>query len=180
MSPLRRLSVVEQTTVHLREGLRAGRWMGQLPGVVRLAKDLGVSTHTLRAALRTVEAEGLVVLCGDGRSRQVPEKVSRRKRPLRIGILLFEPLAQEGGQSLELYLELHHALEREGFTVFFSEKTQCGLRHDVARIACYVKQAKADAWVVSAGRLLLSRWLLLSSRASVVAQRSRRARRDRP
>ena len=143
--PLRRLSIVAQTAAHLREGLREGRWRGQLPGVVRLAAELGVSTHTLRAALREVEAEGLVALSADGRSRQVPDRPARRKRPLRIGILLYEPLAQEGGQSLELYLELHHALERAGFTVFFSEETQSGLGHDVARIARHVEKEKADA-----------------------------------
>ena len=156
--PLRRLSIAAQTAVHLREGLRAGRWRGQLPGVVRLAAELGVSTHTLRTALREVEAEGLVALSEDGRSRQVPDRPARRKRPLRIGILLYEPLAEEGGQSLELYLELHHALERAGFTVFFSEETQSGLGHDVARIARHVEKARADAWVVAAASRALLEW----------------------
>ena len=76
--PLHRLSIAEQTAAHLREGLRAGRWRGQLPGVVRLAAELGVSTHTLRAALRAVEGEGLVTLSEDGRSRQVPDRPARR------------------------------------------------------------------------------------------------------
>ena len=96
--PLRRLSIAAQTAVHLREGLREGRWRGQLPGVIRLAAELGVSTHTLRAALRTVEAEGLVALSEDGRSRQVPESPARRKRPLRIGILLYPALAHHRDQ----------------------------------------------------------------------------------
>ncbi len=157
---LRRLSIVEQTALHLREGLRAGRWRGQLPGVIRLARELGISTHTLRAALRMVEAEGLVALSADGRSRQVPEASSRRKRPLRIGILLYEPLVHEGGQTLELFRELHHALEREGFTVFFSEETQSGLGHDVARIARHVQKAKADAWVAAAATRAVLEWFV--------------------
>ncbi|MCE9609705.1 MAG: substrate-binding domain-containing protein [Chthoniobacter sp.] len=156
--PLRRLSIVEQTAQHLREGLRDGRWRGQLPGVIKLAAELSISTHTLRAALRMIEGEGLVALSADGRSRHVPEASKPGKRPLRIGILLYEPLANEGGQSLELYLELHHALEREGFSVFFSEKTQCGLGHDVDRIARYVQKAKADAWVVSAATRSVLEW----------------------
>ena len=156
--PLRRLSIVEQTALHLRDGLRAGRWRGQLPGVVKLGAELGVSTHTLRAALRMVEREGLVVLSADGRSRHVPEASTPRKRPLRIGILLYEPLANEGGQSLELYLELHHALERAGFTVFFSKETQCGLSHDLDRIARYVQKAQADAWIASASSRAVLDW----------------------
>lgn len=158
MSTFRRLSVVEQTTEHLREGLRGGRWRGQLPGAVRLAAELGVSINTLRAALRTVEAEGLVQMGANGRSRHVPSKASRRKRPLRIGILLFDALATETGQTLEILLGLHHGLEAAGFTVFFSTQTQCGLGYDVKRIARYVKQERADAWVVTAGSRALLEW----------------------
>ena len=165
--PLRRLSIVEQTAAHLREGLRAGRWLGQLPGVVRLAAELGVSTHTLRAALREVEAEGLVALNADGRSRQVPDRPARRKRPLRIGILLYEPLAEEGGQNLELCLELHHTLEKAGFTVFFSAETQSGLGHDVARIARHVQKEKADAWVVVAATRALLEWFAVQPQPSL-------------
>lgn len=155
---IRCLSLVEQTAGHLRAGLRAGRWRGQLPGVVRLSRELGISTHTLRAALRVIEAEGLLAMSADGRSREVPEKLARRKRPLRIGILLFEPLAEECGQTVEMYLGLHHALEREGFTVFFSEETQAGLGYDVARIARYLLKAKGDAWIVASGSRALLEW----------------------
>ncbi len=158
MSTFRRISVVEQTTEHLREGLRSGRWRGQLPGAVLLATELGISINTLRAALRIVEAEGLVQMGANGRSRHVSARASRRKRPLRIGILLFEPLIEDTGQSVQLFLGLQHALEMAGFTLFFSQKTQCGLDHDVNRIARYVAGARADAWVVSSGSRLVLEW----------------------
>ena len=158
MSAFRRLSLTEQTAAHLREGLRAGRWRGQLPGVVRLAAELGVAKLTLRAALRMVEAEGLVELGANGRSRHVPAKAARRKRPLRIGILLLEPLARETGHSLEVFLSLYHELDAAGFTVFFSQETQCGLGHDVPRIARYMQRAQADAWVVTSGSRALLEW----------------------
>jgi DNA-binding LacI/PurR family transcriptional regulator len=158
MSPFRRLSLIEQTAAHLREGLIAGRWRGQLPGVVRLAEDLAVSKLTLRGALRIVEAEGLVELGTDGRSRHVPDKASAQKRPLRIGILLFDSLTNETSQSLEIFLEVYHELEAAGFTVFFSKETQCGLGQDVKRITRYVKRARADAWVVASGSRALLEW----------------------
>ena len=158
MSLLRRLSVVEQSAALLREGLRTGRWKGQLPGVVLLAQELGVATKTLRAALLTVEADGLVKMGANGRGRHVPARVARRKHPLRIGILLFDSLTNESGVSMELFLGLHHALEAAGFTVFFSEKSQCDLRHEVRRIASHVRKARADAWVVSAGPHALLEW----------------------
>ncbi|MCE9611621.1 MAG: GntR family transcriptional regulator, partial [Chthoniobacter sp.] len=158
MSLLRRLSVVEQSAALLREGLRTGRWKGQLPGVVLLAQELGVATKTLRAALLTVEAEGLVKMGANGRSRHVPARVARRKRPLRIGILLFDSLANESGVSMELFLGLHHALEAAGFTVFFAEKSQHELGHNVRRIASHVRKARADAWVVSAAQRDVLEW----------------------
>ena len=156
MRAFRRLSLVEQTAAHLREGLRAGRWRGQLPGAVRLAAELGVSINTLRPALRIVEAEGLVKLGENGRSRHVPARVARRQRPLRIGILLFEPLALEVGQPIEI--GVRHSLEATGFTVFFSSETQCGLGHDVRRIARYVKREQADAWVVCSASRAVLKW----------------------
>jgi DNA-binding LacI/PurR family transcriptional regulator len=158
MSLLCRLSVVEQSAALLREGLRTGRWKGQLPGVVRLAQELGVATKTLRAALLIVEAEGLVKLGANGRSRHVPARVARRTRPLRIGILLFDPLADEAGVSMELYLGLQRAMEVAGFSVFFLDKSQHELGHNVRRIASHVRKARADAWVVGAGPRALLEW----------------------
>ena len=105
-----------------------------------------------------VEAEGLVELGANGRSRQVPARAARRKRPLRIGILLFEPLANESGQNLEVFLGLQHELEGAGFTPFFPRETQSGLGHDVKRIARYVMRARADAWVVGSGSRALLEW----------------------
>ena len=158
MSLLRRLSIVEQTAALLRDGLRTGCWKGQLPGVVLLAQELGVATKTLRAALLIVEAEGLVKMGANGRSRHVPARVARRKRPLRIGILLFDPLANEPGVSMELYLGLHRAMEVAGFSVFFLDKSQHELGHNVGRIASHVQKARADAWVVGAGSRALLEW----------------------
>ena len=48
MKPLRRISIIELTAAHLREGLRAGRWSGDLPGVARLVKELDVGHRTVR------------------------------------------------------------------------------------------------------------------------------------
>ena len=65
MKPLPRLSVPDQTAAHLREGLRAGLWSGELPGVLRLARELGVCKDAVRAALIRLEGEGLLLPEGD-------------------------------------------------------------------------------------------------------------------
>ncbi len=77
MKPIRRQSLVEQTTIHLREGFRSGRWIGHLPGVLSLSSELEVSKATLRDALHRLEAEGLVKDRGAGKRREI---VCRRTR----------------------------------------------------------------------------------------------------
>ena len=59
-NPLPRLTLADQTAAHLRERLASGQWGGKVPGVVRLGAELQVSQPTVRAALRKLEAEGLI------------------------------------------------------------------------------------------------------------------------
>ena len=152
-------SVSEQTAAHLRDGLLEGRWRGKLPGVVALAAELGVAKATLRAALRVIEGEGLIALeTGTGRSCRVICQPVQTRRRLRIGILLYEPMAQENTEIFELLSVLKHALEDEGFDPFLSTQTQSGLRHDAGRIAGYVGKTPADAWVIVAGARPVLEW----------------------
>lgn len=155
--------LVEQTAHLLREGLGQGRWRGQLPGVVRLAEALGVSTHTLRAALLLLETEGRVALSEDGRSRHVTAKGTADKHQLRIGILLYGPLDEDSPHTIHFMISLHHALEGEGFLPFFSTSNQASLRRDVGRIRDYVKNTPADAWIVSCGTRDVLEWFAAQS-----------------
>jgi DNA-binding LacI/PurR family transcriptional regulator len=58
LSSLQRLSLVEQTARALRQALAAGTLADPLPGENTLARQLGVSRPTLRAALATLSQEG--------------------------------------------------------------------------------------------------------------------------
>jgi len=167
MQAFRQLSVVQQLAEHLREGLREGHWQGQLPGVIRLAAELGVAKNTLVAALRLVATEGLVALSQDGRSRHTTGKTSSRKRPLRIGILLHDSLTNDNPQSGQILFKLYHVLENAGFVPFFSEATQISLRHDVRRISRYISETPADAWVVAAGTRDVLEWFAASKQPCI-------------
>ncbi len=159
MLHLRRLSLIDQCANLLREGLTQGRWQGQLPGVIRLAEELDVSTHTLRAALRLMENEKLVAMSEDGRSRHVTDKASQVGRQQRIGILLYDSFSEESPQTIQFLLSLHRSLESAGFLPFFSAPTsQASLRRDVGRIGDYIKKNPADAWIVSCGTQKILQW----------------------
>jgi len=157
MHPVVKLSVPEQTAAHLREGMRTGRWSGTLPGVKRLAEDLDVSRNTLRAALRQLEAEGLLGGRGTGRSRGImPHGMARRR--LRVGILLHDKLAEAQSKNLQLYMQIGQSLDAAGHEVIFAGKTQVQLHHDAGRVAHHVNSIPADAWIVVAGSREVLEW----------------------
>jgi DNA-binding LacI/PurR family transcriptional regulator len=160
MHPIRLLSIVEQTTEHLRNGLLESRWPGNLPGVVRLANEFDVSPGVVRKALRQLEIEGLLAGRGLGRSRVVAISPDgpQKTRSLRVGIMLHDAPRDRDPQSHQVTLLIQHSLEAAGHSVFYSEKSQVELKHNVRRLAAYISDTPADAWVVVAGSRPLLEW----------------------
>ena len=156
--PIHRISSLDQTAEHLREGLHAGRWGGELPGVLRLAAECAVSKDTMRAALLLLEKEGLLSAGRAGGRRTVlatggiePAKGARAKpRTLRVAILLHVPLAEESTILHQMLRDIQRNLEAAGHTVAFAAKTQTELRFSPTRIAKLVAATPADAWMVPA------------------------------
>jgi DNA-binding GntR family transcriptional regulator len=84
---LKLLSPSGQVAAHLREGLLAGRWSGEMPGVPTLAAELGIDRKTVDAALRQLDGEGLLVPQGAGRRRRIVLPTGKPiAPPLRIGL----------------------------------------------------------------------------------------------
>ena len=159
MNPVPRLSVPELTAAHLREGLSRGRWSGTLPGAARLAKELDVAPATIRAALRLLEAEGLLTGRGLGRGRGIVANVAGALAPpLRVGILRHDARPTDNAQTSAVLIEIIHSLERAGHTAFLSRESQLELRHDVRRIARELAGTPADAWVIESGSRELLEW----------------------
>lgn len=153
MHPVRRQSLVEQTAAHLRDGFRSGRWSGYLPGVLRLASELGVSKDTVRGALHQLEAEGSLQDSGAGKRRKI---VSRRGSPssqktLRVAVLPNERLGDENSHSQQLLLGIQHAIESAGHVCVLTNECLSRLGHKRERVARLVKATQADAWIVYAG-----------------------------
>ena len=159
MHPIRLLSVTEQTTAHLRQGLNEGRWSGRLPGVVRLAAACNVSTGVVRAALRQLEAEGVLSGRGLGRSRSITTAAAAGKgHPLRVAILRHDARLTDDPQTSMVLTEIMHSLEAAGHAVSFCKKSQIELRHDVSRLTRHLAETPADAWVVESGSRPLLEW----------------------
>ena len=161
MSIVRRQSLPELSAGVLREGLLAGRWGGTLPGEAKLAAELGVGRNTVQAALRLLEAEGLLGGHGPGRSRTVAGAGcdgGARRRPLRVGVLLHERMVDENPGMQGTLAKLQHEIEQAGHAGFLSKPCQASLRHDTRRIANYLAEMRADAWVLVAPRREVAGW----------------------
>ena len=116
MPIVRRQSLPELTAGVLREGLLAGRWGGALPGEIKLALELGVGRNTVQAALRLLEAEGVLGKQGPGRSRTVVGSGSggKARGPLRVGVLLHERMVDENPGIHDTLSKLQHEIEQAG------------------------------------------------------------------
>jgi DNA-binding LacI/PurR family transcriptional regulator len=160
MQPIRRISISELAAAHLRADLQRGRWGGSLPGVARLAQDLDVSRHTLRAALRQLEAEGLLSGRGLGRSRGITAAgaAAASQRPLRVAILRHDAPFTDNPQTSMVLAEIMHSLEAAGHEVAYCKKSQIELKHNVASLTRLLAETPADAWVVEAGARPLLEW----------------------
>lgn len=126
-----------------------------MPGGDSLAAVLGVGVNTVEAALRQLEAEGLLINQGRRRGRliRLPEGGNMRAA-LRVAILVSEVADYDEN----LIASLPRDLEQAGHLPVNPGKSMHHLKMDVGRIVRLVKETAADAWVVVAGSREVLEW----------------------
>jgi DNA-binding LacI/PurR family transcriptional regulator len=154
MSQFRVRSACEQLAGHLRDELIRGTWSGVMPGEDRLMARLGVGRNTIKAALRQLEEEGLLVGKGAGHSRRIVLPKNQKRTALRIRILLYERIDRALPESVELLARLQEA----GFAASFANKSLQDLGMKAARVSRFVADHPADAWVVCSGSHEVLKW----------------------
>lgn len=149
------LTATEQLARHLRDELLRGTWTGVMPGEDRLMARLGVGRNTIKAALRKLEEEGLLISRGVGVPRGIAVlKNGRKTRALRVRMLLYDGADRGAPDNVELLARLQGA----GHAASFSNKSLKDLGMRVERVARFVESEPADAWVVSAGSREVLEW----------------------
>jgi LacI family transcriptional regulator len=145
MGNLRILSSAEQVAKYLREELANRVWSGMMPGGDKLARELGVGSNTIEAALKMLENEGWLVNQGrrSGRLINLKERAST-EGGMRVCILLGE----SSDRHQAFILEFINALNDAGHTATFASQSQDELGNNPERIGQFVEKAAADAWVV--------------------------------
>jgi DNA-binding LacI/PurR family transcriptional regulator/predicted transcriptional regulator len=125
-----------------------------VPGRIRLSEELGVNHKTVGAALRILDAEGILESQGAGRERRIAGTVSTTQVALRVMILGYDKNNQRNSRILEIM----HRLRTAGHVADFAPKTLRDLGMDPRRIARFVGKTEADAWVVVAGSREVLDW----------------------
>lgn len=149
------LSASAQVADYLRGGILAGRWGGMMPGGHGLAIELGVGVNTVEAALRQLEAEGLLINQGRRRGRLIrPPEGGIIRAVLRVALLLSEVYDFND----RLVGSLPRELEKGGHLPLDPGKSMHDLKMDPARIARLVRDTAADAWVVVGGSREVLEW----------------------
>lgn len=154
MAKLKTLSITAQVASYLREELLTGRRQGRMPGRDQLAIELGASPRTVQGALEMLEKEGLLMRQGAGRQRLIRVGGEPRPAVLRVCILPYD----KNSLKLDYIIDLRHQLEEAGHHAKFSEKSLQDLRMNAERVASYVAQNPADAWVVVSGSQEVLHW----------------------
>jgi DNA-binding LacI/PurR family transcriptional regulator len=156
-------TVTEQVAQALREGLGQGRWQGTMPGRNRLAAELGVNHKTVKSALAMLEREGLVEARGPGRERGILREAPPLPKTRRVMILVYE----KSDFHTDYLVEILHRLQAAGHWAGFATKTLCDLGLNVGRVARFVANTEADAWVVVAGTRDVLEWFASQEKPAV-------------
>jgi len=157
---MRRLTAAEQTAAHLREEIRCGRLQGRVEGVAVLAAKLDVSPTSVRAALNLLEDENLIGGGGPGRNRMVlgSEASGGQRKTMRVLVLLGDRISNMDTGFQSLLFNLQHDLEVAGHSCVFSSKLFPGQEPDLPRLADFVHETKADAWVLIGAEHRILQW----------------------
>ena len=150
MKPLSRVTVVEQAAFKIRDGIAAGHWRDELPGVRQLAEEFKVSRDTMRAALLLLEEQGVVGEGGTRGARRIlatSGEGGSSRRVLRIAVMASSPLSEGNAHSNELSLSVMHHIKAAGHECIEAPSAQ-ELNYNLKRIGKVVADTKADAWLL--------------------------------
>ncbi|MEN8773755.1 MAG: substrate-binding domain-containing protein [Akkermansiaceae bacterium] len=155
MEDLNILSPSQQVADHLRSELIAGKWSGFMPGSPALAKEFGIDSKTVWAALGLLEDQGVLEGQGAGRPRKILLKSRpRHSAPLRIAILEYDVASLND----DYMVDLRHKLTGSGHQVIQSAKTLTELGMKVDRIQRMIRTTETDAWIVCAAAKNVLQW----------------------
>lgn len=162
-APLRLLSLTDQAAQHLRDGIRSGRWKDHLPGVHKLAAELGVSRNTIARAVARLVAEGALAGTGARKAHAIvsagtPPAVG--PRTLRIALLRVVPAEKSDSIAQTLLLNIIMQVKAAGHTCMFVTLPLGKDTHKTGYLPRLLKETEADVWMIYMGTLEILEWFI--------------------
>lgn len=161
MTLFRRSTLVDQTAVFLRDGIRKGRWKQRLPGIRTLTTELDVSPRTLLAALKLLADEGAIA----SRSPRSPYLIvetnlrgKRETRSLRVAMLVPGSFENQTPGLQALLLRIIYRARLDGHEAIILATPTGKSPHKTGYLSKLVKEAKADLWLLHHPALETARW----------------------
>lgn len=155
-----RSTLVAQTVALLEEGIRAGRWVGLLPGQHELCHQLLISRTTVRAALRALARRGLI-----DQRQGCPTRIrsghparQAEHRLTRAVVLLPEPLWRLRPSVGRWVGELRPQLQPAGIELVIVEGGRHYRRGPAAHLEKLVRAHPRAAWVLFASTQAMQSW----------------------
>lgn len=173
MKPIpQRLSLAMQTCAVLRECLAAQEWQGALPGEADLCRRFQVSRAILRAALASLQSEGLLRV-SQGRRREIVGGVAAADwgtaRPDRVVVLSPVPHARLTTSKLLWIDELRGQLAAQGVPLEFVLSAAAARARPGRVLRDLVAQHRGAAWVLLRATAQMQQWFAAQGRPAVVA-----------
>jgi len=155
----RRTSLVGQTVVILRDGIKAGLWKDFLPGELALCERMQVSRVTLRAALDQLQREGWV-RGGQGRRRQIVAKRTPRVQPRSDLVIVLSPVRpQDMSGSVIFWVDaLRDHLTDAGYRLEIHANQACYSRRPDQALESLLHTSRAAGWVLYLSTQPLQSW----------------------
>jgi LacI family transcriptional regulator len=166
----KKISLVAQTAMAIREAISLGRWKRLLPGEHELASQLHVGRRTVRAALDQLCSDG-VVKCCHGKRREIINQHLVRLPPASSRIVFLTPVPLQTLTSFGIFIidRLREHLAEEGYLL----EIHAGRVPYRAPVTNHLKNLAETldpaGWVLSQSTEPMQRWFHESGLPCVVA-----------
>ncbi len=160
--PLRRPESLVQLIVHEVSGRIAARdWRDTLPGMLRMAAELGVSRETVEKALQILTRDGMLEPPVHGQPRKIakiPDLATPPVSPKKVGWVSWRPLVLMDRSTRETISEVVRLAGAEDAEVFVAPLSGSQVRHVPRDLEHLLSNHAADAWIVQGATLEMTKW----------------------
>lgn len=164
------LSLHSQLVLLLKREIAAGTWKSWLPDERSLSRQFHVSRSTIRAALKTLEMEKLVVTRhGLGRQVTVAGGEARHVASNTVGLLSREPLSNARSSYAQQAFELRSLLFEHNLHLEFHTGENYFTKRAAKALSTLTARHSHACWVLHLSSEITQRWFLESKIPCVIA-----------